>query len=136
MIDCRPSLARVAALNTVRSAPVSTRKGTFIQASLPALMSPAMMGLSTPSSNSAHSPSMRIDTCDFLLWNVMHEAAIIIRMCHHGLCHSLFRRIRNEQLFASDADAFATIARKDLYRMRLKPGEVPLISLILCPCFG
>src|SRR5262245_19819083 len=108
-MGCRPSFAGVAALNTVRSAPVSTRNGTFTQASLPALIFPATMGLMAPSSSSAHSPSIRIDTCDLLPWDIVNEAAIILRMCGYSLGNDCFGCVRDEQFFTSNTDAFPAV---------------------------
>src|ERR671925_161341 len=122
---CRASFAQVAALNTVRSAPVSTRNSLLSQEPLPVRISPLIMGRITPSSLKSHWPSIRIDARYLLPRDIAYQdTPLLFRMGCSGLCQDLFGRVRDEQFFACHTDALAAILRINLCGVPLQPGGV------------
>src|SRR6266436_6534313 len=97
-MGCNPSFDRVAALNTVRSAPVSTRNSAGCQNLSLVKISPRITGRTTPSSHSSHSPLICIDTSHFLARDVANKATVVFGMGRSSQGPGLFRGIQQTAL--------------------------------------
>ena len=90
----------------------------------------------TPSSQSNHLPSIRINTHHFLAWDVAGNTAFVFGMCSFGQCHRLLHRIAHKQFFARYHNAFAAIVAVDFWHMRLQPIRVAFGLRPECLRFG
>src|SRR5262245_32489430 len=114
----------MSALNTVRSAPVSTRNRACTQDPVPARTSPRSTGRSTPSAHRCHSPLKSIDAGHLLPGNVDSEAAVVLGMGRLRQGDYIVRRIGAEQFFARNTDDLAAVRFVYVGDVRLQPGPV------------
>lgn len=89
----RSVVSRIAALNTVRSAPVSTRNSTTVRDPLPPRMRPRITGRTTPSSHSNHSPLICIDSGQLGRINIANNAACVGGVPRFGKRRGFLRRV-------------------------------------------
>src|SRR5262245_2159100 len=126
----------MALLKTVRSAPVSIRNSTFTHSPLAVSTLPTTSGRIRPSSQGAQIPFIRINSGYLFRIDVADQSAVIFRVRRFGLGDDLFRSVSDEEFFPSYANEFATMARVDLLKMGVQPGEIALVSLMLRPRLG
>src|SRR4249920_3757355 len=104
----------MSALNTVRSAPVSNKKGALTHKPSRVWISPRITGRITPSSHTCHVPLSSINPRYVFLGNQACETAIIVRMGRDSQSQSLFGGVSDKQLCTSNTNALATVRSVDL----------------------
>jgi hypothetical protein len=124
----------MAARNTVRSAPDSTRQGALIHAPSRPCTSAGITGRSTPSSHACHTPLISRHPGHPFTRDQTRKAAVVMRAgsCGHG--KRFFWRVGDKERFTRDTKALPSVHRVPLRGVRLKSGPVPRKTRLLCLC--